>query len=131
MKIYVDSSALVAALNGEPDAIAALLEKHSRFTRTHTLAETFSQLTGGRLGRRFLPDDAARMIRHNTKNFQFVDLTKEEVFEALDNARQDGVRGGLVHDYLHVWAAHKAGVEKISTLNAADFQPFTDLPVGL
>ena len=28
-------------------------------TRTHALAETFATLTGGRLGFRYLPDDAA------------------------------------------------------------------------
>jgi predicted nucleic acid-binding protein len=131
MKVYWDSSALVAALNGEQDALASLAKDQTRCTRVHTLAETFSQLTGGRLGRKFLPDDAARMIRENTDNFEFVELTRADAIRALEAAGSDGVRGGLVHDYLHVAAAHKANALHICTYNVNDFRPFTRLEVGL
>jgi hypothetical protein len=71
------------------------------------------------------------MIRENTDNFEFVELTREDTLRALESARSDGVRGGLIHDYLHVAAAHKANADHICNYNVSDFRLFTKLGVGM
>src|SRR2546427_11005636 len=74
-------------------------------TRTHSLAEMFSVLTGGRLGVRIDANDAAAALENLARDLDFVDLAQAEVIAALKKARGKGVRGGMVHDLLHVAAA--------------------------
>src|SRR5260370_37093891 len=99
MKRYWDASALVDALH---DArVEQKVLEPDQWTRTHTLAETFSTLTGGRLGFQYLPDDAAALIREISAGMHFVELSPEETLAALEAAQARGVRGGRVHDWLH------------------------------
>jgi predicted nucleic acid-binding protein len=119
MKRYWDSSALIDALHD--GRIEKLARESGQFTRPHTLAESFSTLTGGRLGVQYPPDDAVELLREITAGFEFVRLDPAEILDALDEAQKNGVRGGRVHDYLHAVAAKKAGVEQLLTDNYADF----------
>jgi len=52
---------------------------------------------------------------------RFVEVSVEDVVAAQINARQQGVRGGAIYDYMHLVAARKAGAEKLHTLNMKDF----------
>lgn len=119
MKRYWDSSALVDALHDEGIRKSTL--EPEQFTRPHALTEVFSTLTGGRLGFRYLPEEAATMIRDLTVGIEFVELTATEVQAALAQAGRRGVRGGRVHDWLHARAATKAGVTELMTDNLKDF----------
>ena len=90
---------------------------------THTLLETFSTLTGGKLRFRVDADVAARLIAESVvPRVSAVMLTVDEVIEALRNARDHSVRGGGVYDYMHLVAARKANATVLYTLNLADFQ---------
>jgi predicted nucleic acid-binding protein len=125
MILYWDSSSLIAAL------IAGHQPKG--LTRTHTLAEVFSTLTGKGIetaaGRqRLYPDDAAALLS-NLPRLKFVDLTPGEALKALESAETHGVRGGLVHDWLHVQAAHKAEADLILTENTQHFRTLTKVPL--
>jgi hypothetical protein len=60
-----------------------------------------------------------------------VELTGSEVLDALKSARQKGVRGGRVHDYLHAVAAEKCAAKKILTLDKNGFAGLTGLQVEL
>jgi predicted nucleic acid-binding protein len=120
MKRYWDSSALVDALHDS--RIEKLASEKDQFTRPHTLAEMFSTLTWGRLGVKYVPDDAAALIREITGSFNFVNLDASEIQAALDSARKHGVRGGNIHDWIHARAAGKAGVQVLLTDNLGDFQ---------
>ena len=71
MRRYWDASALVDALHN-PRVEQKVLEL-DQWTRAHTLAETFSTLTGGRLGFKYLPDDAAALIREISAGMNFVE----------------------------------------------------------
>ena len=124
MKRYWDSSALVDAL--EDSRIEALALELEQFTRTHTLAEVFSTITGGRLGYKYHPEDAAALIAELTASMNFVELDAKEVQAALEIAHKRGVRGGQVHDLLHATAAEKAGVEVVLTDNITDFTNLVD-----
>jgi hypothetical protein len=124
MKRYWDASALVDALH-DPRVEQQALEP-DQWTRAHALAETFSTLTGGRLGFQYLPDDAAALIREITAGMNFVELDAAETLTALDAAQKRGVRGGRVHDWLHARAAQKAKVAELLTDNFADFAGLED-----
>ena len=124
MKRYWDTSALVDALHDS--RIEALALEPDQWTRPHSLAEAFSTLTGGRLGFKYLPSDAAALLRELTTGFNFVELDAKETLSALQEAEQRGVRGGRVHDWMHARAAQKAGVVVLLTDNLGDFTGLTD-----
>ncbi|MSU58937.1 MAG: hypothetical protein EXS35_12355 [Pedosphaera sp.] len=123
MKRYWDTSALVDALHDS--RIEALATGPDQGTRPHALAEAFSTLTGGRLGFKYLPSDAAALLLELTAGFNFVELNAAEIHSALDEAEKRGVRGGRVHDWLPARAAQKANVTVLLTDNLGDFSGLT------
>jgi predicted nucleic acid-binding protein len=126
MKSYWDASALVQAL--ADSSLQSRLKREGGFTRPHALAETFSTLTGNPFTR-IDADTVAEFLADLASDLEFVEITGEEVLKALKTARQKGVRGGRVHDYLHAVAAEKSGAKKILTLDKNDFAGLTSLPI--
>ena len=124
MRRYWDTSSLVEALHDE--SFRVKVTRESAVTRSHSFSEVFSTPTGGRLGFRYSPDDAAGVISSLAKDLEVVDLTLDESLAALSRAGKFGVRGGRVHDFLHAEAARKAGVQKVVTLNRNDFVGLLD-----
>lgn len=129
MRRYWDTSGLVEALHDE--SFRLKITRESAVTRSHSFSEVFSTLTGGRLGFRYAPDDAAEIISSLAKDLEVVDLSLEESLAALSQAGRLGVRGGRVHDFLHAQAARKAGVQKLVTLNRNDFVGLLDGKVDI
>jgi predicted nucleic acid-binding protein len=124
MKAYWDSSALVQA---SADAqLRTRLRTDRGITRTHALAEIFSALTGGNLTFRLDADAASEVVDNLAADLDFMDLTSAEVLSALKHARQRGVRGGRVHDFLHAVAADKAKAAVLLTTDQFDFESLTD-----
>jgi len=120
MSAYWDSSALVeASLN---EGVRVALAKEGGFTRTHAFAEVFSTLTGGRLGFRSQPEDAAKICREIADDLECVELSLQETLAVLEKARRFGVRGGHIHDFLHAIAAEEARADKIYTLTLEEFR---------
>jgi predicted nucleic acid-binding protein len=127
MTPYWDSSALIEACQNP--VLRARLHREGGLTRTHTLAETFSTLTGGNLAFRLDADAAAQVMAGLARDLSFHDLTASEVLTALRAARKKGVRGGRVHDYLHALAAEKTGSAKLLTLDKNDFKDLTKVEI--
>jgi predicted nucleic acid-binding protein len=127
MKAYWDSSALVEA-TFLPDLRQRVKDEQPQ-TRTHSLAEVFSALTGGNLGIRLDANDAAATVENLAGDLEFVDLGSGDVIAAFKEARQKGVRGGRVHDYLHAVAAQKHKATKLVTLDRNDFNDITSLEI--
>lgn len=128
MKTAIDSSVIVSALCEEdPDHKAcrkALLSGRPAVF-VHAYSETFSTLTGGRLGFRIPAADAATMLRNQiASKLVGTSLEQSDLLQAYEEAESRGVRGGAIHDYLHLVAARKAGAKRIYTLNLSDFQSF-------
>mgnify|MGYP000143134744 CR=1 FL=1 len=119
-RTYWDSSALVEALHDE--TLRARLEQPGNITRTHSLAEVFSTLTGGRLGIRYSPNEASEMLASLSEDLEIVELSTEQTLDALASAHKKGVRGGRIHDYLHAVAASHAEAQSLVTLNGKDFK---------
>ena len=119
MKRYWDTSALVDALHDSK--IEAKVLEPDQWTRPHTLSEAFSTLTGGRLGFKYAPDDAAALLKEITAGMNFVELDKKHTLAALALAQERGIRGGRIHDWMHARAATRAKVAILVTENRADF----------
>ena len=128
MKTALDSSVLVSALCAEDDHHTAcrnilLSGKNSVFTHTYT--ETFSTLTGGRLGFRVPASDTAQILREQiAPKLEVTHLGADDLFQAYDEAEVRGIRGGAIHDYLHLFSARKSGAKRFYTLNLTDFLAF-------
>jgi predicted nucleic acid-binding protein len=127
MKAYWDSSAVIEACNNP--GLRARLHRERGLTRTHTLAEVFSTLTGGNLAFRLDADAAAQTVANLATDLDFHDLTAADVLTALKEARKKGVRGGRIHDYLHAVAAQKSGAKKLLTLDKNDFTDLTKVEI--
>src|SRR5689334_18804262 len=107
MSDYWDSSALVECAVNE--ALRDRLKAQGGVTRTHALSEVFSALTAGNLALRVEANEAADFVESLATDLRFVDLSSTEIVLALKKAQSKGVRGGRVHDYLHMAAAEKGG----------------------
>lgn len=129
MKTYWDSSALIEVILNQPSARSRFLSEQNKITRCHTLAESFSQLTGGRLGHKLTPDVAADTLRRFAEQMTIVSLDHEDTLTALAQCRKRGVRGGAVHDFLHAYAAELHECKTVFTGNTADFIAVTGLKV--
>ena len=116
---YWDTSALIMALHDE--TIRERLANGEHVTRSHSLSEMFSVLTGGRFRVRYSPNNAAALAADIARQVTFVDLSTEEVLRGLNEAGRYQVIGGRVHDWMHTLAAEKAGAKTLLTLNGDDF----------
>jgi predicted nucleic acid-binding protein len=125
MSALLDSSVLVAALAADELKHAeclALLLNGGNCIYSHAFLETFSTLTGGRLGVRVTADFAVRMLSETVlPRVTVIELSSSEIIAALGIAQSRGVRGGCVYDYMHLVAAKKANASVIHTLNMDDF----------
>ncbi len=125
MNALLDSSVLVAALASDElkhsECLARLL-KGGNCIYSHALLETFSTLTGGKLGVRVTADFAVRMLSETIlPRVTVIELSSLEIIQGLASAQSRGVRGGCVYDYMHLVAAKKANASVIHTLNMDDF----------
>ena len=128
MKIAIDSSVIVAALNGaDPDHqdCHKILVAGRNSIHSHALSETFSTLTGGRLGIRIAPGQAALILRNQVApRLDVVLLTEIDLLTACAETELRGIRGGAIYDYLHLVAARKVGAARFYTPNMNDFKSF-------
>lgn len=126
MTVLLDSSVLIAALapdEARHSECLALLKQGRNVVYAHAILETFSTLTGGRLGIRADAELAAQLLNETIlPRVRVIELSTAELFAALQQAKRRGVRGGAVYDFMHLVAARKAGVEIIYTVNVRDFQ---------
>lgn len=129
MRDFFDSSSLLAAMiedeSGHEKALAVLSSTRDGYASTHSLAECFATLTGGRITSRLTPAIAAKMVEFNVaKRLTLVSLTQAEIAAALKTAASVGVRGGAIYDVLLLAAARKCGADRIHTLNHRHFAAF-------
>lgn len=121
-----DSSILIASLveNDSQHAVCvSVLEKYRPFVHRHALVETFSTLTGGRLGFRMSADAIARLIRESILPWvRTTELDDAELIEAMSVSQNRGVRGGAIYDFLHLCAARKVSATRLYTKNVNDFK---------
>jgi predicted nucleic acid-binding protein len=123
---FFDTSLLVAAFD---DQDVHHVRARPVFTRhgdggamaSHSLAETFSILTGRRTWR---ANDAFEVLRTNTASIDKIGLTSAEYLRMIEQAEGAGIRGGAIYDALILACARKARATAIWTLNARHFLLF-------
>lgn len=118
MITYWDTSALIDLLHRP--SLRSNLSPARDITRTHTLSELFSTLTKG-VNFRYSPEDAARMVEDLSRDLKFIELSTQDALATIKTAKRLGVRGGRIHDLMHVAAAQKAHAEILMTLDLAGF----------
>ncbi len=128
MIIALDTSVLVAALHDEQPfhhECLALLGHDTIIVAAYGLVETFSTLTGGRLGFRRPPAIVSQVLVEDVKPIvTSVALSSEEILQAVAECEPRGIRGGAIYDYLHLASAKKAGASCLYTLNIRHFLAF-------
>jgi predicted nucleic acid-binding protein len=128
MKTALDSSVLLSALCAEDDhhtACQKVLLSGKSYVFAHTFTETFSTLTGGRLGFRVPASDAAQILREQiAPKLLAMQLDTDELLQAFGEEENRGIRGGAIYDYLHLFSARKSGAKRFYTLNLTDFLSF-------
>lgn len=130
MKVLLDTSVLVAAtVEAHPQHQQALpwLQRARRgelsaVIASHTLAKLYSVLTSLPVRPRISPSIAWHLIQQNVlATMEAVDLSTEDYQAVLEHLSASGMTGGTIYDALIAHAAWKAGVDRLVTLNRADF----------
>ena len=110
---------------GHESALASLSTVRDGYASTHSLAECFATLTGGRITARLSPSVAAEMVDVNVgRRLTLVSLTPAEHAVAFRTAASVGARGGAIYDVLLLAAARKCRADRIHTLNIRHFAAF-------
>lgn len=129
MKILLDTSVLVAGalrLHKHHQRASVWLEKLKNgqvqtVVSAHTLAETYSTLTGMPRPYRVSPNAAWQIIeRYLLNQIEVIALTKDDYVNLIRQLSQNGIAGGAVYDGVIACAAAKAQVDHIVTFNARD-----------
>jgi len=131
MKVFVDTSVLVAAVLDKHDSHArafVVLDrvqngKDEGFISAHTLAEIYAILTKLPAPFRHSPEQALLSIEENViKHFTTSSLSGSDYTVLIREAALAGIQGGTVYDAVLLKSAGKAGVDRIYTLNLRHFQ---------
>ena len=131
MKIYLDTSVLVAALVEDhphhAPAVAVLLpaksERGHAFVSAHGLAELYAVLTRTPFTPRIHPAEARQMIERSVlPRAGVIALTAAKYRQVVNECADGGFTGGVVSDAIHLRSARKAGCERLYTLNVSDFR---------
>ena len=126
MSHFFDTSLLVAAFDDQDayhERARPIFMRHAERAAiaVHTIAETFSILTGRRGWR---ANDAFQVLRTNSAVMQKVTLTPTDYLHALEQAEALGIRGGAIYDALILACARKIDATTIWTLNSRHFLLF-------
>ncbi|MFQ5796842.1 MAG: type II toxin-antitoxin system VapC family toxin [Candidatus Bipolaricaulia bacterium] len=131
MKVLLDTSVLVAAMvEAHPAHERALpwLQRAKRkevttVVASHTLAELYAILTRLPVQPPISPAVAWQLIRENVlAALEVVSLSEDDYRAVLEHLSQMGIVGGATYDALIAYAASKATVDQLVTLNEKDFR---------
>ena len=131
MRVLADTSVLVAAMiESHPDhgrafpwLRQAVAGEVALVVSAHSLLETYAVLSTIPVRPRIRPDTARRLIRDNIEAVAtMVELDLADCQAILGDMSAMALSGGVVCDALAARATRKAAVDKLVTLNPADFR---------
>jgi predicted nucleic acid-binding protein len=127
LKAFFDTSVLIATFYAHHARHTESLELFLRFSRrdgscaAHSLAETYSVLTG-RSGKDRVTGDEALLFLADVRNrLATVTLNADEYAKAIEEAAALGIAGGGIYDALLGHCALKVKAETIYTWNVKHF----------
>jgi predicted nucleic acid-binding protein len=89
----------------------------------HSIAELYAVLTTLPIQPRLSPTTSERLIRRNVLDVcQVVPLSDQDYAAIVDHLSKAGLVGGVTYDALILYAALKADVDRVVTLNERDFR---------
>ncbi len=130
MKILLDTSVLVAAMIETHPAHTRALPWLQRvksgsdtgLVAAHSLAELYAILTLP-LQPRIPPSVTQALIRRNVFTvLEVVSLSDADYAAVIDHLSDLGIVGGATYDALILYAALKANIDQVATLNEKDFR---------
>jgi predicted nucleic acid-binding protein len=131
MNILFDTSVLVAAMvEAHPMHQRALpwLQRVQAgldvgIIATHSIAELYAVLTKLPIRPRISPAVARRLIQQNVLEIcRVVSLSEDDYVAVVEHLSDTGIVGGATYDALILYAALKADVDRVVTLNETDFR---------
>jgi len=131
MKILLDTSVLVAAIIEAHPAHDLALSWLQRVKNTeaagvvasHSIAELYAILTTLPIHPKISPKVAKQLIEQDIFSVcEIVALSDEDYKAVITHLAETGLSGGVTYDALIVYAALKAGVDNVVTLNEKDFR---------
>lgn len=130
MKVYFDTSALIAALveqlphhEAALACLASACRNHDAVTSTHTLAETYATLTVLPLPRRIQPAEARLIVIESLqKKLAILPLSTRIYERAMTRVADRGLASGVIYDALHLQCAEGADCRRLYTYNLGDFE---------
>lgn len=129
MKIFFDTSALVAALVIQHPSHKACLPRLLRvqaghdngLVSTHSLAELYSVLTRLPYRPQIRPDEAQRLMIENLSIFEKIQLDQGDYEGAIAQMVERDLPGGGIFDALIAQAMIKSDADVLLTLNPKHF----------
>jgi predicted nucleic acid-binding protein len=124
---FLDTSVLVATFYGDHEhhepSLALFLQqkKQTGYAAAHSLAETYSVLTGMPGKHRATPDEALLFLGDVRERLTLITIDQEEYFGALESAAASGISGGAIYDALLARCAVKGKAEVIYTWNVKHY----------
>jgi predicted nucleic acid-binding protein len=130
LRVLFDTSTLVAAMvedHPQHDRCLPWLQRARKgevefLVAAHSLAELFAVLSSWPSRPRLSPSIAARLVRENVSAIaRVVTLSAGDYEAVVRDVAEKGLAGGVVCDALIARAAHKAGADRLLTLNPRHF----------
>lgn len=120
-------AALVQAHPAHQQAISRLQRinagQDTGCTAAHSIAELYAVLTAYPIRPRIAPALARQLIRQSVfTQFEIIALDSTDYAAVIEQLAESGISGGATYDALILFAAHKANVDQILTLNEGDFR---------
>ena len=130
MKILFDTSLIIAAVvESHPMNVRAFpwlkkakAKEFDLVVASHTMAESYAVLSTLPIKPRISPSVAWRLINENIASIsKIVSLTPAEYGSTIRQISEFGLVGGIIYDALIAKAAQKSKVDRLLTLNVANF----------
>ena len=128
MEAFVDSSVLVAALQGDDPrhkpslAVVTAFSRSKVCTAAHSLAEVYATLTAYPGSRRLTCQMALFYLADLRQKLTVVSLDEEETWKSIEATAMLGLPSGVVYDGLIAACARKAAAKTIYTWNSKHFE---------
>ena len=98
-------------------------KKDTGLVAAHSIAELYAILTTLPIRPRITPKLAHQLIQQNVLNVcEVVSLSDKDYARVINYLAEEGISGGVAYDALIIYAALKAEVDQVVTLNEKDFR---------
>ena len=127
MKVFLDTSVLVAAFYADHEHHASSLDLFLRVSRkggccgAHSLAEVYATVTGMPVPRRTSPSEALLFLKDIRERLTLIALNELEYSEMIESSVASNLTGGAIYDAILGHCALKAKAEIIYTWNEKDY----------